>query len=92
MHIASQAQAPAPGSFTTRRPGVDKPIWSFLSISLRRELKAYGAKVRLARYLGLPRQRVTDYVTGRRRMPDAELTLALLHWLSAQQAGRDLSR
>lgn len=63
-----------------------------LAALLRPELKAYGDKARLARYLGLPRQRITEFLTGRtKRLPDAEITLRLLHWLAAKRSGRDLS-
>jgi len=78
--------------YTCRHPGPHTPLWNRCIVTLRRELKPYGSRARLARYLGIPRQRVTDFVTGRRRMPDAELTLALMCWLSAKKAGRDLSR
>jgi hypothetical protein len=78
-------------SYSTRRPGVDSPMWNELATALRSELTPFGAKVRLARYLGVPRQRLDDFLTGRRRLPDAELTLRLLHWLAEKRAGRDLS-
>jgi hypothetical protein len=79
------------GSYKTRRPGADSLMWNGLASALRTELQPYGSKVRLARYLGLPKQRLTDYLTGRRRMPDAEITLRILHWLVTKRAGRDLS-
>ncbi len=72
-----------------RRPGADSPLWNVLAAELRAALAPHGAKARLARYLGLPRQRLTDFLTGRRRLPDAELTLRLLHWYAEQRAGRD---
>jgi hypothetical protein len=78
-------------SYATVRPGVGTPFWNVLAGSLRTELAAYGSKVRLARYLGVPRQRLHDFLTGRSRMPDAELTLRMLHWLAAKRAGRDLA-
>lgn len=78
-------------SYATRRPGVDSPLWNELASALRAELKPYGTKVRLARYLGIPKQRLADYLTGRRRLPDAELALRLLHWLAVKRTGRDLS-
>ncbi|WP_334319424.1 hypothetical protein OH491_12235 [Termitidicoccus mucosus] len=52
---------------------------------------AHGAKARLARYLGIPRQRLQDFLHSRSRLPDAEITLRLLHWLSEKRSGRDLS-
>lgn len=75
-----------------RRSGPETPLWNILVTLLRPELRRYGDKARLARYLGIPRQRLTDYLTGKtRRLPDAEMTLRLIHWLGAKQAGRDLS-
>jgi hypothetical protein len=47
--------------------------------------------VRLARFLGMPKQRLNDFLTGRTRLPDAELTLRMLNWLAQKRAGRDLS-
>jgi transcriptional regulator with XRE-family HTH domain len=75
----------------TRRPGADTPMWNVYCSLLKKELKPYGSKVRLARYLGVPRQRINDFLNGRNRLPDAELTLRMLHWLSVRRSGRDLS-
>lgn len=66
----------------TRRPGAASPLWNVCATRLRRTL---------ARYLGIPRQRLTDFLLARTRLPDAELTLRMLHWLAACQDGRDLS-
>jgi hypothetical protein len=66
-------------------------MWNQCRIALRAELKPYGSKVRLARYLGVPKQRLSDFLAGHRRMPDAELTLQLLYWLAAKRTGKDLS-
>lgn len=79
------------GSYCTRRPGRDSPMWNVCATLLRQELTAYGTKVRLARYLGIPKQRLYDYLNGRSRLPDAELTLRMLHWLSEKRQNRDLS-
>lgn len=78
-------------AFATRRPGAETPMWNVCVALLRQELAPFGAKVRLARYLGIPRQRLNDFLTGRRRLPDAELTLLMLHWLAEKRAGRDVS-
>ncbi|MDF3059468.1 MAG: hypothetical protein K0R17_3683 [Rariglobus sp.] len=72
-------------------PGVDTPLWNELSSALRSLRWKYGEKANLARVLGLPRQRVDDFIVGRRRLPDAERTLLLLHWLAARQRGTHLS-
>jgi len=66
-------------------------MWNELVASLRLELTAYGSKARLGRYLGLPRQRINDFLKVHSRMPDAETTLRLLHWLMERRAGRDPS-
>jgi len=76
-------------SYHTLRPGLGTPLWNACSILLRSELKPHGSKVRLARYLGISKQRVSDYLAGRRLMPDAETTLRILYWVAAKRAGRD---
>ena len=76
-------------SYATRRPGADSPMWNQLAATLQSELTPLGSKIRLARYLGIPKQRLHDFLTGRSRLPDAELTLRLLHWLAEKRAGRD---
>ncbi|MBI5424037.1 MAG: hypothetical protein HZA32_08100 [Opitutae bacterium] len=78
-------------SYSTVRPGPATPLWNLLAEHLRRELHPIGAKVRLARYLGVPKQRLHNFLKGGDRMPDAELTLRLLHWLAEKRGGRDLS-
>lgn len=79
------------GSYKTRRPGYDTPMWNVCATLLRNELTVRGSKVRLARYLGIPRQRLQDFLRGRSRLPDAELLLRMLHWMAEKRAGRDLS-
>ena len=79
------------GSYKTVRPGPYTPMWNQCRIAFRAELKPYGSKVRLARYLGVPKQRLSDFLAGQRRMPDAELTLRMLYWLAAKRTGKDLS-
>jgi hypothetical protein len=78
-------------SYGTRRPGAETPMWNACAALVRDELRPLGSKVRLARYLGIPKQRLNDYLTGRTRQPDAELVLQLLNWLAHKRAGRDLS-
>lgn len=79
------------GSYLTRRPGADTPRWNVCVQMLRVELQSHGSKVQLARYLGIPKQRVTDFVTNKSRMPDAETLLQMLDWLSRRRAGEDPS-
>jgi len=90
-HLQKQLRPRRKASYRTRRPGADTPMWNGCVLALRAKLKPYGAKVRLARYLGIPKQRLSDFLAGHRRLPDAELTLQLLYWLSAKKTGRDLS-
>ena len=71
----------------TLRPGPQTPLWNELVGTLRSWLKRRGEKVLLARVLGIPRQRVHDFLVGRGRMPDAERTLLMLEWLAARQRG-----
>jgi hypothetical protein len=76
-------------SYATRRPGAESPMWNVCATLLRHELKRRGAKTQLARYLGVPRQRLNDFLKVKSRLPDAELTLRMLHWLSETSAGRN---
>ena len=89
IHLAMRPKRK--GSYRTRRPGYDTPMWIVCATLIKAQLLPRGAKVRLARYLGIPRQRLQDYLRGRSRLPDAEVLLRLLHWLAEKQAGRDLS-
>ena len=79
------------GSYLSKHPGEETPMWNTCVGLLQQELKPRGSKVRLARYLGVPKQRITDYVTNGSRMPDAETLLRMLHWLAEKRAGQDLS-
>lgn len=79
------------GSYLSRRPGEDTPMWGACVVLLREELKPRGSKVRLARYLGIPKQRITDFTANGSRMPDAETLLQILNWLAQKRAGKDLS-
>jgi hypothetical protein len=78
-------------SYRTLRPGADTPLWNACAGLLREELAPHGAKARLARHLGIPRQRVGDFLKNGSRMPDAETLLAMLGWLAEKRAGRDVS-
>lgn len=71
----------------TLRPGPTTPLWNSLVADLRPLLRRRGEKVLLARVIGVPRQRVHDFLVGRGRMPDAERTLLLLEWLAARRRG-----
>lgn len=71
----------------TLRPGAGTPLWNELARAVHAQARRYGDKARLARVLGVPRQRVDDYLVAHRRQPDAEHTLRLLHWLAARLRG-----
>lgn len=79
------------GSYAVRRPGAETPMWNACALLLQHELRPFGAKARLARYLGIPRQRLTDFIVDRSRLPDAEMTLQMLTWVAYKRSGRDLS-
>ena len=70
------------------RPGHETPLWNELRAQLRPYLRNYGEQAKLGRIIGLPRQRINDFVTGGGRMPDAERTLQLLALLMAIRVGR----
>ncbi len=76
---------------STLRPGPNTPLWNEVARLANEELNRYGAKARLGRILGVPRQRVHQYVMDRTACPDAERTLLLLAWLQARRAGRDFA-
>jgi transcriptional regulator with XRE-family HTH domain len=76
---------------TVRRPGHATPLWNVLATQLHERLRPYGSKTRLANYLGIPPQRLSDYLSGRSRLPDAEITLRLAFWLCETADVRDPS-
>jgi hypothetical protein len=73
----------------TLSPGPDTPLWNELANECRTYLVRYGDKARLARILGVPRQRVHQLLVERSACPDAERTLQLLLWLAHQRRGRE---
>ncbi|MFH1497744.1 MAG: hypothetical protein ABII82_07945 [Verrucomicrobiota bacterium] len=73
----------------SRQPGPETPMWNLLQTQLREALREHGAKTRLARHLGVPKQRLSDFTTGNRRLPDGETVLRILHWLGERAEGRD---
>jgi hypothetical protein len=75
----------------TLRPGLDTPLWNEVRLQLRPLLQKHGDQARLARALGLPRQRVSDFLAGG-AMPDAERTLQLLAWMIAAQREPKLAK
>jgi hypothetical protein len=71
----------------TLRPGPDTPLWNELATLARSLIRHRGEKANLARFLGVPRQRVHQYLMDRSAGPDAERTLLLLAWIQARRAG-----
>lgn len=75
----------------TLRPGPHTPIWNELARHAQPYLRKRGEKVKLARILGVPRQRLNDYLHARSACPDAERALLLLCWLACRRQGRELT-
>lgn len=74
------------------RSGSQTPLWNELAAAVRRLLRRRGDKVRLARYLGISRQRLHVLLVARSAYPDAERALQLLVWLRARRRGVALDR
>jgi hypothetical protein len=74
---------------STLRPGPDTPLWNELATTAQKLLKRRGEKAKLARYLGMPRQRIHLLLVAKTACPDAERALQLLAWVNARRAGRD---
>lgn len=90
-HAAKAPRANRPRRGETLRPGSATPLWNALAQALEAQLSRRGEKARLARVLGLPRQRVHEIIRARHHLPDAERTLLLLAWLHARNNGQDLA-
>ncbi len=74
----------------TVRPGPLTPLWNELAKTARQLMQRRGEKANLARFLGVPRQRVHQYIMEQSAAPDAERTLLLLAWVHARQTGRTI--
>ena len=57
---------------------------------IRPHLRRYGAKAKLARLLGVPRQRLQDCLKVKSACLDAERTLLLLGWLGFFHRGGEI--
>jgi hypothetical protein len=88
---AQQAPRPQNSAGKTRRPGEHTPLWTELVELARPHLAKRGEKAKLARLMGLPRQRIQDFLKAGSAMPDAERTLFLFCWVMAKQDGRNLT-
>lgn len=76
------------GRFTTLRPGPETPVWNQLVRHATPYLRKRGDKVRLARLLGIPRQRLHQLLVERTACADAERTLLLVAWVHARRSGQ----
>jgi len=83
--------APRRGVGRTLRPGAQTPLWNTLVKQALPFLGKRGSKVQLARFLGLPKQRLQDCLKARHAALDAERTLRLFCWVTSRQQDRDLS-
>jgi len=80
-----------PARGLTLRPGRATPLWNELVAAAKPWLQRRGSKARLARILGLPRQRLQDCLKTGSASLDAERTLLLLCWVAACHQGRELT-
>ena len=70
-------------------PGPQTPLWNELTRACEQQLTRYGEKARLARILGVSRQRVHLLIVAKTACADAERTLQLMAWLAARRRGTD---
>lgn len=70
------------------QPGPATPRWNQLAADAAKLIRRRGDKVRLARILGISRQRLHLLLKVRTACPDAERTLQLLEWVELRR--RDL--
>jgi transcriptional regulator with XRE-family HTH domain len=61
-----------------------QPVLPKLIQRLKRATEERGKKVELAEWLGVHRQMVTDWLSGKQE-PGGEITLQLLHWVEQQE-------
>jgi hypothetical protein len=78
-----------PGQFATLRPGPDTPVWNQLVRHAAPYLRKRCDKVKLARQLGVPRQRLHQLLVERSACADAERTLLLVAWVHARRSGQE---
>jgi len=74
------------------RAGPDTPLWNAVARAAAMRLRRRGAKVRLARLLGISRQRLHLLLVAKRAYPDAERALQLLCWLRFESPRRRQAR
>jgi hypothetical protein len=81
---AGRRTRPRP-DYTALRPGADTPLWNELARVCAERLTRRGDKSRLARLLGVSRQRLHTLLVAKTACPDAERTLQLLAWLNTRR-------
>lgn len=74
---------------TSLHPGPDTPLWNELAAAVEKALRRRGEKAKLARLIGVHRQRLHVLLVSKRAIPDAERTLQLLAWLQSRRSGGD---
>lgn len=82
-------RARAQQGYEALRPGSSTPLWNELADACVHQLQRRGDKVRLARLLGISRQRLHLLLVARTACPDAERALQLALWLRARRAGQE---
>jgi hypothetical protein len=82
---------PRPLRGATLRVGPDTPLWNKLAASAAKLLRKRGDKVKLARILGISRQRLHLLLKVKTACPDAERALLLVEWVDARRRGEDLA-
>lgn len=78
-----------PRPSTTLRPGPGTPVWNQLVKHAAPYLRKRGDKVKLARLLGVSRQRLHQLLVERSACADAERTLLLVAWVQARRSGQE---
>ena len=91
MRTAGRRKKPyrRPGRFTTLRPGPDTPVWNQLVKHTKPYFRKRGDKVKLARLLGISRQRLHQLLVERSACADAERTLLLVAWVHTRRSGKE---
>ena len=91
LRAAKRLKAPdrRPARFAALRPGPATPVWNELVRHAEPYLRKRGDKVKLARLLGISRQRLHQLLVGRTACADAERTLLLVAWVHARRLGRE---
>jgi transcriptional regulator with XRE-family HTH domain len=68
----------------------DKPLWNILRVRLAKATKGRGAKMALARLLGVSHAAISQWINGATK-PSAEMTLRALEWVTAFEAKQQKS-